>query len=95
MARTVTIPEQQAQLEIRSIEEIPPVAGGLGVITVRIGAVDGNGQWIDAYGTQTVQIDGASYDALVADDPPDWAPDKPAGTYRNEDLWHFIEAALG
>lgn len=23
--------------------------------------------------------------------PTDWAPDKPNGTYRNQDLWHFID----
>jgi hypothetical protein len=23
--------------------------------------------------------------------PTNWAPDKPSGTYRNEDLWHYID----
>jgi len=22
---------------------------------------------------------------------PSWSPDKPAGTYANDDLWHFID----
>jgi hypothetical protein len=95
MSYTITVPQRELRLEIKSIEELPPMAGNLGVITIRVGAVDTDGQWVDSYDTQTVQIDGARYDVLVADSPPDWAPDKPAGTYRNADLWHYITELLG
>jgi hypothetical protein len=39
-------------------------------------------------------IDGANYTELNGP-PTSWAPDKPTGTYRNQDLWHFIDILRG
>ena len=36
------------------------------------------------------EIVGADFDELVSANP-EWAPSKPPGTYRNEDLWMFID----
>ena len=41
-------------------------------------------------GYQWAMIRGTDLQELLSASPP-WAPSKPAGTYRNEDLWQFID----
>jgi hypothetical protein len=100
MARTATIPTQTVIEDIRSIEEYPPSASSppgtiisihtRGIVQVRTGVKDANGNWKDPQQYQTYTIDGDDYDELVGA-PREWNPKKPEGTYHNEDLWHFID----
>lgn len=41
-------------------------------------------------GKDNYQIQSDDYDLLMSDSP-DFAPDKPANTYRREDLWKIID----
>lgn len=86
MPREFTIPPQFVREEIRSLEELPAI----GAVQVMVGLIDGAGAFIQPQNFTTYVIEGANYRALVGE-PAAWAPDKPAGTYRNEDLWHFVD----
>lgn len=87
MAREVTIPAKVAHEEIASIEEQAPAK----YIRVRVAVIDPDtGKFAVSLGVGEYEIVGPDYDELNGP-PTEWAPDKPTGTYRNEDLWHFID----
>lgn len=83
--REINIPAQQVFEEIRSIEEIPPIS-----VMVMTGKTDLNGEFIIPQAFEIYMIEGEMYRELNGP-PQSWATDKPDGTYRNEDLWHFID----
>jgi hypothetical protein len=94
--REKTIPAQTTSETIRQIEELLPyavplpdgLAGPLspGRVVVMVStSTEGHAEQFNSF-----TISGADYDDLVSE-APEWAPDKPAGTYRNADLWHFID----
>jgi hypothetical protein len=87
MPRQVTIPQQSYTEDIMTIYETP----GVGV-RVYVGVLAEDGQSFDnaAYKPQEFLISGEMYTELNGP-PTSWAPDKPDGTYRNQDLWHFID----
>jgi hypothetical protein len=35
-------------------------------------------------------VHGTDYEELMSANPP-WSPQKPAGVFRKEDLWHFVD----
>lgn len=87
MPRQITIPQQSYTEDIMTIYETP----GVGV-KVYVGVLAEDGQSFDnaSYKPQEFLISGEMYTELNG--PPTlWAPDKPDGTYRNQDLWHFID----
>ena len=86
MPREVIIPEQQVYEEIQSIEEFPDSK----LVRVTVGVTDANGIFIVPQQYKQYNIDGNSYDELISANPS-WDPEKPAGTYFNDDLWHFID----
>jgi hypothetical protein len=90
MPRTIDVPAQTIHQEIRSLEEIPSSPGAPGFVRVQIGRVDETGAFLVPQQFDMYEIRGKMYEALVGA-PAEWAPDKPAGTYRNEDLWYFID----
>lgn len=90
MPRTSTRPAETVSEEIRGVEEFPAHGVTPGIVRVLVGRVDESGSFIVPQQFQTYLIEGAQYDELCGP-ATDWAPDKPAGTYRNEDLWHFID----
>jgi len=90
MPREITIPQQTVREEIRSLQEVPAVAGSGGRVMVLVGRVDDGGAFLTTQDFQSYTIDGGNFAELIGE-PPAWAPDKPAGTYRNADLWHFID----
>lgn len=90
MARTTVIPSINIIEEIRSIEEVPGYGVTRGIVKVVVGVVDEKGDFIVPQQLMPYMIEGDHYDELVGP-PQSWAPDKPAGTYRNQDLWHFID----
>jgi hypothetical protein len=90
--RTITIPARTATLAITALEERPADR----IVNVTIAAVDETGLPVSEYGTRTIQIDGTAYDMLVDDNEGnELLPGKPPGTYRNQDLWYFIEVLGG
>ena len=87
--REINIPAQQVFEEIRSIEEIPPQS-----VMVTVGKTTENGEFIIPQAFQIYMIEGDNYTELNGP-PQSWATDKPTGTYRNSDLWHFIDLLRG
>jgi hypothetical protein len=85
MPRLIDIPAQVVYEDIRTIEEIPNT-----LVNVMVGKTDTNGEFLVPQQYQNYIIDGDNYTELNGP-PTSWAPDKPTGTYRNQDLWHFID----
>lgn len=89
MPRQVDIPAQVVYEDFRTIEEVP----GL-LVNVMVGKTDSFGEFIVPQQFSNFIIDGANYEELNGP-PTSWAPDKPDGTYRNQDLWHFVDLLRG
>ena len=85
MPRIIDIPAQVVYEDIRTIEEVPGIS-----VNVMVGKTDSTGEFIVPQQFSLYMIDGANYVELNGP-PTSWAPDKPTGTYRNQDLWHFID----
>lgn len=87
MPREVTIPTRVVHEEIALVEEHPSSRA----VMVRVAMIDeATGKFDISLGIMEYTIALEDYDELVGP-PTEWAPDKPAGTYRNDDLWHFID----
>lgn len=86
MAREVTIPAVTFTEEIQSLEEYPVEK----FIKVVVGQIDATGIFIIPQQFNVYVIKNDDYDDLLSASPS-WNPDKPAGTYFNDDLWHFID----
>ena len=85
MPREINIPAQQVYEDIRTIEEVPGIS-----VRVSVGKTDAAGEFAVPQQYELYMIDGDNYTELNGP-PTAWAPDKPDGTYRNQDLWHFID----
>ena len=85
MARESVIPAQTVREELRTIEEIT----GL-MVRVSVGVVDAEGAFIVPQTFTSYEIKDDAFAELMSAGPA-WALNKPAGTYRNEDLWIFID----
>lgn len=85
MPRQIDIPAQIVYEDFRTIEEVPNV-----LVNVMVGKTDSTGEFIVPQQFSNFVINGDNYTELNGP-PTSWAPDKPTGTYRNEDLWHFID----
>ena len=85
MARESVIPAQTVREELRAIEEI---TGQL--VRVSVGVVDASGEFLVPQTFSSYEILGDDFTELMSAGPA-WALNKPAGTYRNEDLWVFID----
>ena len=71
--------------DFRSIEEYPGE-----FVRVSVGAIGSNGEWAVPQQYMTDVISNENYSELLSASPA-WAPEKPAGVYRNDDLWVFID----
>lgn len=89
MARSINIPAQTGQEEIRGLEEMPGI-----FVKVLVGMIDEAGEFIVPQRFQRYVIEKEMLADLMSANPA-WAPQKPAGTYRNEDLWRFIDMLRG
>jgi hypothetical protein len=85
MPREINIPAETVYEDIRTIEEVPNIS-----VNVMVGKTTSTGEFIVPQQYELYMIDGANYIELNGP-PTSWAPDKPTGTFRNEDLWHFID----
>jgi hypothetical protein len=85
MSRTITIPSTTVTESINDIQEIPNI-----LVRFLVGLVDANGNFLLNQTMQSFTIEGDSY--IELNGPPlSWCPDKPTGTYRNDDLWHYVD----
>jgi hypothetical protein len=92
MARVTIRPATTVREAIRHIEEVPAAGSQPGIVRVMVGVVDELGEFVVPQQFTTHSIEGRNYLDLVGP-PAAWAPDKPDGTYRNDDLWHCIDVA--
>ena len=90
MPRQTNIPASQVLEEIQSFNEFPDQKR----IDVTIGLTDADGVYIVPQLFKTYEIRDAMYIELNSANPI-WHPEKPEGTYFNEDLWHFIDVLRG
>jgi hypothetical protein len=85
MPREINIPAETVFEDIRIIEEAPGIS-----VMVMVGKTTETGEFIVPQAFQIYMIEGDNYTELTGP-ATSWAPDKPDGTYRNQDLWHFID----
>lgn len=85
--RTVVIPSTTVTEDISQIEETPGLQ-----VRFLVGRKDENGNWIVPQEFQIFIVSGEQYVELNGP-ALDWCPDKPVGTYRNQDLWHYVDLA--
>lgn len=86
MPRQIDIPAQLVYEDIYSLQELPDIKRVLVVVC----RTDQSGQFLIPSFCREYIIEGDMYDQLLSANPP-WNPEKPAGTYFNSDLWHFID----
>jgi hypothetical protein len=89
MSREITIPQQTVIEDISQIDETPGVQ-----VRFTVGQKGADGEWIVPQQFQIFVVSGNDYTELNGP-PQSWCPDKPVGTYRNEDLWHYVDALRG
>lgn len=86
MARNITIPSQTVEEEIVIVEEAVNQ-----YVRVVVGILNPDGKSFNTnLGVQEYRITGDDL-AELNGPPTTWSPNKPNGTYRNEDLWHFVD----
>jgi hypothetical protein len=90
MPRQITIPAETIYEDIQSLQEFPDNQ----IVNVIVGKTDADGNFIIPQQFSTYQITGEMYTDLNSANPS-WHPGKPAGTYFNQDLWHFIDLLRG
>lgn len=85
MPREITVPATTRKEDIYLIEEAVGIA-----VRVVVGFLDSEDKFDLSIPTKEYRIMTNDYQELTGV-PTNWAPDKPSGTYRNEDLWHYID----
>ena len=85
MPREIDIPAETIYEDIRTIEEVPNQS-----VSVVVGQTDSAGVFLVPQQYRTYVIEGENYTELNGP-PTTWSPDKPDGTYRNSDLWYFVD----
>lgn len=86
MPRQVNIPAETIYEEIQSLQEFPEEQ----LVRIIVGVTDVNGTFLVPQQYKVYNISGDMYTELNSANPS-WNPNKPAGTYFNDDLWHFID----
>lgn len=86
MPREINIPAQQIYEDIYSLQELPEAQS----VRVVVCVTTQEGEFIVPSQCQEYMITGEMYVELNSANPS-WNPTKPAGTYFNADLWHFID----
>jgi hypothetical protein len=84
MPRQITL-NQTITEDIITIYEVPAT-----LVRVCVAAVNPDGTMVNGNIYDEYDIAGDDFAELMSAGPT-WAPGKPAGTYRNEDLWIFID----
>jgi hypothetical protein len=85
MGRQVTLPAVEATEEIISLLEYPGK-----MVRFNVGLVDENGVLTNPERVESYELIDDEFAELMSESPA-WAQGKPANTYRNEDLWVFVD----
>jgi hypothetical protein len=85
MPRQINIPAEVVYETIVYVEELPSKW-----VRASVGKTDVNGELLPNQTAQQYMIEGDNLTELLVANPS-WSPNKPGGTYDNEDLWHFID----
>ena len=85
MPRQVEIPAQSFYETIVYIEELPNAW-----VRASVGKTDANGELLPNQTAERYTIENENLIELLSANPS-WSPNKPGGTYDNEDLWHFVD----
>ena len=83
--RTTTIPSSTITEDINFINENPGIS-----VMFTVGKKEESGNWVIGQNFEQFTITGEQYTELNGP-PLSWCPDKPTGTYRNDDLWHYVD----
>jgi len=89
MPRQINIPAQVIYEKIVYVEELPNTW-----VRVSVGKTDATGELLPDQTAERYTIEGDNLTELLKPNPL-WSPNKPGGTYDNEDLWHFIDILRG
>lgn len=84
MPRQITL-SQTVTEDIITIYEVPAT-----MVRVCVAPVNPDGTMVNGNVYDEYQIQGDDFAELMSAGPS-WAPNKPANTYRNEDLWVFVD----
>lgn len=84
--RELGIMQQTVSEDIRYYEHS---IGGMVKVLVQKYATE-NGITVALDSSSMYTIHGPDYEELMSP-TPSWAPNKPAGVFRKEDLWHFVD----
>ena len=83
--RTTIIPQATVTEDISLIDEAPGLQ-----VRFLVGKKESNGNWLVPQQFETFIVKGDQYTELNGP-AQSWCLDKPTGTYRNEDLWHYVD----
>jgi len=87
--REITTPATTSTLMMASVTHN---SGESVLIMLRAGSVNEDGIFVPSRSSgppMVCCVDGDNYAELMSANPT-WAPNKPAGTFREEDLWQYI-----
>ena len=85
MPRQIDIPAQVVFETIVLVEESPN-----SWVRASVALTDETGDILPNQTAKQYMIEGDNLIGLLEGNPT-WSPNKPSGTYDNEDLWHFID----
>lgn len=85
MSRQIDIPAKVIYEKIALVEESPN-----SWVRANVALTDENGEYLQGQVAQQYIIEGDNLVELLSPNPS-WSPNKPGGTYDNEDLWHFVD----
>ncbi len=102
--RTVTIPAQTLQEQITIVHHTPGLSVYVEVAAgtmQNMPVADSPNSMTPNYTLKSVfmpaqqavqryRVEGADYEELMSASPA-WAPNKPVGVFRHDDLWHYID----
>jgi len=89
MAREKVIPAVAQKVLTEEIHAYTVHPGG---VSVAIGLME-NGEWALEQQFETLHLGSLDVAAMMSADGGGKIPGKPAGTFRKDDLWPFIDAA--
>lgn len=85
MPRQIDVPAQVEYETIVYIEELPGQW-----VRASVSKTDAQGNVLLPQMPKRYMIEGDNLTELLSSNPS-WSPNKPGGTYDNEDLWYFID----
>lgn len=90
--REIIIPAKEEVIYIEEIHAYTHVKSQ-SIITIAVGLCDSNGDFIEDQDYETLALKGQDYIDMLSENggPESPSPGKPAGTFRKDDMWYFID----